>query len=633
MSRQIIVCFIIFFSFSAPTFSQNSFLWRGYVSYPNDIVEEDESICDIVKNGQMRIAPPLSNQSNYRSNFIYKDTICISRNFAYEVRFKNSAEIGGLEDLETNIGFFSNGHKTSVTFAGTPQGLAATNIRIADSVLKRSLPALVTNLSQWRTAKMTITEDTIQLTLDEVEIYSTVYPHTICNLDIINFSSKGAGALDWIKVYDNRNTLIWKEDFDNCENFTAGIICDPFRIDQSINVSAPCENDTLYLSANFPAMSYRWTSPLAERDTEQIARFPFAINGTYDLFANINRCFVFSKNFNVTVQPQTIFHQEVKLCSGKIFNSPGGNKIKIAGTYHDTLQTLFDCDSIVITKLSFTPIPVSSQNQSICFGQPYTLPSGKVITGAGLYHDTIRTTEGCLQIIEVALTKKESAISNISANICEGQTYKLPKGRLVSIAGTYQDTFNLQSGCDSIVVTKLSINLKPIVKIEIDKKGELLEGELLPIRINSVVGGITAWFENGKKISQEQANLTATVKGGQTVYKALVKTGVCENEDSIKIIGLPFIELPNAFTPNGDNLNDYFTIVSKNSNENIYKIESFQVFDRFGKQVYANENGLRGWDGKQNGEDLTSDVYFYFIKIKSPGGKVFQFSGDLSLIR
>ena len=633
MARQIILYIISIFFLNAPTFSQNNSLWRGYISSPNGIVEPDENICDIVKNGQLRIAPTLSNQTSYVSHFLYSDTICISRNFGYEVRFKNSSENGVLESRDMGIGFISNGRKTSVTFSGNPSGLAATNIRIADSLVVSSLPVLVTDLNQWRIAKLKIIEDTVQLTLDGVEIYRTNIEHTICNLDIIHFSAKGAGTIDWIKVFDNNNTMIWKEDFETCENFTPGIICDPFRINQSISISAPCQNDTLYVSANFPAMSYRWTSPLAERDTHQTARFPFAINGTYDLYANINRCFVFSKNFEVIVEPQTISRQEVKLCTGQTFNSPSGNDITIAGTYHDTLQNSFDCDSIVITKLSFNPIPISTQKQSICFGQAYTLPSGKVVTGSGLFRDTIRNTQGCLQIIDITLNTKESSRSSVSAKICEEQTYRLPKGKLVSTAGTYQDTFNFASGCDSIVLTTLTVMSKPQVKIETSKKGELLEGEALPLSINSISGAIYSWFENGKKISQEQPNVTATVKGGETLFKVLIKTDVCETSDSVKIIGLPAIELPNAFTPNGDNLNDYFTIVSKSNNQDIYTIENFQIFDRFGKQIYTNENGLKGWDGRLNGEDLSSDVYFYFIKIKSPGGQFFQFSGDLSLIR
>jgi gliding motility-associated-like protein len=351
------------------------------------------------------------------------------------------------------------------------------------------------------------------------------------------------------------------------------------------------------------------------------------------LFANINRCFVFSKNFELTVEPQTIYRQEIKLCTGKTFNSPSGNNIIIAGTYQDTLKNSFDCDSIVITKLSFNPIPISTQKQSICFGQPYTLPSGKVVNGSGLFRDTFRNTEGCLQIIDITLSTRESLQSSVSAKICEGQIYTLPKGKLVSVAGSYQDTIKLGSGCDSIVTTNLAVVSKPKVKIETTKTGELLEGETLLLTISSISGAIYSWFENGKKISQEQSSVTTTVKGGETIFKVFIKTDVCETSDSVKITGLPTIELPNAFTPNGDNLNDYFTIVSKSNNQDIYTIENFQIFDRFGKKVYTNENGLKGWDGKLNGEDLSSDVYFYFIKIQSPSGKRFQFSGDLSLIR
>lgn len=632
MTKLLMICGFVILLFTFPAFSQNSNLWRGYVSYPDGGIEPNEQVCDFVKDGQLRIAPPLSNQSTYWSNFLYNDTICISRDFSYEVRFKNSPDIGGISDYESNIGFFSNGRKTSVNFAGLLTGISKTNIKLADSIISKNQPFLVTDLSQWRIVRFNFINDTVSLSLDGIEIYRITYKHNICNLDIINISMKGGGAVDWVKVYDNRNILVWQEDFEKCTSFTPGIICDPLRFDQSINVSKPCLNDTLSLMANFPAMSYRWSTPLFQVDSNRTAHFLNPINGIYELKANINRCFSFSKNFNLIISPPVAVSKDINLCAGQTYILPSGKIASIASTYKDTLKTRLGCDSIITTKLSFNPIPISSLNASVCNGQIYRLPSGKIVISPGLYKDTARNTEGCFQILEVNLSTTGGLNNNVSVKICEGQNYRLPKGKLVSASGIYRDTFNLLGGCDSIIITNLIISAKPKLKIEIGKTEEIQEGDMLPISVNPV-GSIYSWFENDKNISQTQSNFTLLAKGGANVYKVIVKTDVCESEDSIKILGLPKIELPNAFTPNGDNVNDYFTIVSKSSSEDIYKIERFIIFDRFGKQIYSNENGFRGWDGKLNGEEMMSDVYIYSIKVRSPGGTLFNFNGDVTLIR
>ena len=69
----------------------------------------------------------------------------------------------------------------------------------------------------------------------------------------------------------------------------------------------------------------------------------------------------------------------------------------------------------------------------------------------------------------------------------------------------------------------------------------------------------------------------------------------------------------NAFTPNGDDINDTWVIPG---------IEQFQssevnVYNKWGQQVHLNSpyDNEFGWDGKQNGSDLPSGTYFYVITV------------------
>ena len=87
--------------------------------------------------------------------------------------------------------------------------------------------------------------------------------------------------------------------------------------------------------------------------------------------------------------------------------------------------------------------------------------------------------------------------------------------------------------------------------------------------------------------------------------------------------------IPNLFTPNGDNVNDYFVI--KNSNN--WDI-NLQVFNRWGNEVYKADNYQNNWDGKSKGMPLADGVYYYIINAKGKyNGKEEQHHGSLTIMR
>jgi len=90
--------------------------------------------------------------------------------------------------------------------------------------------------------------------------------------------------------------------------------------------------------------------------------------------------------------------------------------------------------------------------------------------------------------------------------------------------------------------------------------------------------------------------------------------------------------IPNVFTPDNDNLNDRFKLITGNASNLL--INRFQVFNRWGQLVYDNENGLEGWDGTQDGKPAPADVYIYQIdyEIQGSPGEV-NASGEITLLR
>jgi gliding motility-associated-like protein len=118
---------------------------------------------------------------------------------------------------------------------------------------------------------------------------------------------------------------------------------------------------------------------------------------------------------------------------------------------------------------------------------------------------------------------------------------------------------------------------------------------------------------------------------GQFITSLIVTTDKGCKDTTFKniIIGDDFgIYIPNAFTPNGDGINDVFSP----KGHGINKFEMF-IYDRWGNVIFHSREFGRGWDGKIRGSDAGNDVYVYLIKVKDLNGKQREFKGHVTLLR
>jgi gliding motility-associated-like protein len=96
----------------------------------------------------------------------------------------------------------------------------------------------------------------------------------------------------------------------------------------------------------------------------------------------------------------------------------------------------------------------------------------------------------------------------------------------------------------------------------------------------------------------------------------------------------PLFYLPNIFTPDGNGVNDKFTL-STNLPQNILGIEG-EIFDRWGNLVFASNDLPFEWEGSFNGAQLNPGVYVYVLVVTYlDNGETMakQFSGDVTLVR
>ena len=98
---------------------------------------------------------------------------------------------------------------------------------------------------------------------------------------------------------------------------------------------------------------------------------------------------------------------------------------------------------------------------------------------------------------------------------------------------------------------------------------------------------------------------------------------------SIKVYKGTKYYVPNAFTPNGDGLNDVFTAIAPG----IQQTDYFRIFNRWGKIMYETKNTRKGWNGNYSGIAQPPGVYVWIIKGLDINGKVIELKGTVTLIR
>jgi gliding motility-associated-like protein len=94
------------------------------------------------------------------------------------------------------------------------------------------------------------------------------------------------------------------------------------------------------------------------------------------------------------------------------------------------------------------------------------------------------------------------------------------------------------------------------------------------------------------------------------------------------LCGEPYIFVPNAFTPDGDGLNDRVFV----RGSEITDVE-FAIYDRWGELVFQTSSQNTGWDGTFKGKNLPPDVYGYYLRCKCDDGTLFFKKGNVTLIR
>lgn len=118
-----------------------------------------------------------------------------------------------------------------------------------------------------------------------------------------------------------------------------------------------------------------------------------------------------------------------------------------------------------------------------------------------------------------------------------------------------------------------------------------------------------------------------------TTYRlTVVENGTdCISSDDMVITVIPnCLKVMNAFTPNGDGINDRWQVTTADvCTRNI----TVNVFNRYGQLVYTNKNYSNNWDGTSNGKPLPDGTYYYNARYVLVTGREVELKGDVTILR
>ncbi|MES2773005.1 MAG: gliding motility-associated C-terminal domain-containing protein [Bacteroidota bacterium] len=346
-------------------------------------------------------------------------------------------------------------------------------------------------------------------------------------------------------------------------------------------------------------------------------------------------CDSIRRTVNLSVQTATATNSNVAICAGQNYTLPWGAVVNATGVYRDTLRyTVTGCDStrrtvnLVVQSANTTAISVT-----ICAGKTYNLPWGIAVGTAGVYKDTLHyRNTNCDSLIRIVnLTVTPAAITASSASICAGETYVLPWGVSVTNAGIYRDTQRTAFGCDSLVRT-VTLSVKPAPSLSLTKSNDI--NCIIGIANLSASGGLNyLWWPASSLSDSTTSSPVASPNFTTTYHVRATNSAGCIKEDSIIVLVnkndiANGFQLPTAFTPNGDGLNDCFGVRTWGNVTNL----KLEIYDRWGRLIFVTTNPAQCWDGNDKAVQLVTGAFIYQVAADTNCGRVFR-KGTVMLIR
>ena len=400
----------------------------------------------------------------------------------------------------------------------------------------------------------------------------------------------------------------------SADSFLNKIACGISSIDLTINNVFDVINSNTV--GQIPSMKYFDTSGVELTGTD-ITNYPISRGIPYLEIQNGTCLPPLRLNFIIVSQPFPLMNPaDETLCDDKDGNADGKVSINIAA---DSFKQKFtsDINNVVFKYYDGTTLIHTSTNTGDTFN--YLVSNNKIIKV------TVSSANYCPADAEITYFVNTPSAIQFSGNtdLCFGDNL----------------TFTIVNFSDFSSVKLLSPDGTeiPISSSHTIAYSDIRFGETYTIKAENTSGCVSEFTfkpsnSNQPKIdliNQTNNSIEVIASGGATPYlyyfngvgqtspilmNPTASSYIVQVESATGCLGEPktiyIIKIHNAFSPNGDGINDSWTI------ENLDKMESFtiQIVDRYGNKVFESQNKNNVvWDGKSNGRALPTGTYWYNV--------------------
>ncbi len=251
-------------------------------------------------------------------------------------------------------------------------------------------------------------------------------------------------------------------------------------------------------------------------------------------------------------------------------------------------------------------------------------------------------------------TRPNIMMMDSEKNVCEGDTVVVSP---ISIGGSgevdylWEGPGNFSSDKRQLIILGIHANQDGNYKFTVTDTIDCVESKTIDITVNpfpeiAFADYDTIWAEPGYLLEAgngaeyylwNTGEITEAIQidsMGHYVVEVISYEG-CKSTDAVQVLwgdgGVPFY-MPNAFTPNGDGLNDTFRAVPKYDYISSYQLA---IYNRWGQQIFECNDIDCGWDGTYQGDASPNGVYIYRVvyeEISQPGHTKFL-DGTVVLVR
>jgi gliding motility-associated-like protein len=182
----------------------------------------------------------------------------------------------------------------------------------------------------------------------------------------------------------------------------------------------------------------------------------------------------------------------------------------------------------------------------------------------------------------------------------------------------------------------VAVGTTPIVNIGPDINEAV--GSVLELNSNTQNGTITnyQWSPSTNLSCDNCPNPNVTITGNTTYTLTVTNKFGCKSTDTLNIISFcksAEVFVANAFSPDGDGINDLLIVRGKG-----ITVKSFRIFNRWGnlvheKLAFAPNDPKYGWDGKVKGIPAAPDVYVVVVEVTCDSGNKYIYKGNVTILK